>query len=114
MLTRWNRNARGGDVLHLVPDDHHALRQLARVGGRAVGAQHVDPGLLEVVDVDHVVHVAERVQVGPAHRALVEVAHAPMLPDRGAFGARGPVRGSDDVELAKGRVMSRTISGRSA
>ena len=30
-----------------------------------MGAQHVDPRLLEIVDVDHVVDMAERVQVCP-------------------------------------------------
>ena len=68
--------AQRGCVRHLVPDDHHPLDQ-PPVGGRlrSVVAQQVDARLLEVVDVRDVVDVAEQVEVGPAHRALVAMAH---------------------------------------
>ncbi len=69
-------------VMHLVAYDDHPLGQLAGLGRGTVGAQHVDPRLLEVVDVDDVVDMSLQVHVGPAHRALVAVAHGSMLPER--------------------------------
>ena len=73
-----------------MPHHHDALGELVgpRVG--RVRAQHVDPGLLEVVDVHDVVDVAEQVEVGPAEGALIAVAHHSMV----AESATGPRQGA--------------------
>ena len=88
-----------------MPHHDDALGEL--VGPRRVGrvrAQHVDPGLLEVVDVHDVVDVAEQVEVGPADRALIEVAHHSMVAESVAGPRRTSARGP------AGRVSGRRAS----
>ena len=77
-LDRPEPEGERSQVRHLVAHDDDTLGELTRLTLR-VAAQHVDPGLLEVVDVDDVVDVAEHVEVGPAHRALVDVTHPTIL-----------------------------------
>jgi len=74
---RIEPEAERSQVAHLVPDDDHALGQLSGVGRRAMGAQHVDAGLLEVVHVDDVVDVSQQVEVGPAQGTPIGVPHPP-------------------------------------
>jgi hypothetical protein len=68
-----------GDVGDLVTDHDDTLGQVlgAAVGG--VGAEHVHPRLLEVVDVGDVVDVTEEIEVGPPQRAAIEMAHASIV-----------------------------------
>ena len=69
-------------VVDLVLDHDDPLGELLPAGDRRVEPQHVDPRLLEVVDVGDVVDVSELVHVGPAQRAAVEVtSHTCMLAD---------------------------------
>ncbi len=58
-----------------------ALRRLLGRRPAAVVAHHVDARLLQVVDVHDVVDVAQQVEVGPAHRALVAMSHVAIVPD---------------------------------
>jgi hypothetical protein len=73
----------GREVLHLVADHDDPLGERLASGRRRVHPQHVDPGLLQVVDVGGVVDVRQLVHVRPAQRAVVEMSgHPRMLADR--------------------------------
>ena len=78
-LDRLGPELQRGGVLHLVPYDDHALGQVVGATVRGMSQQHVDPRLLEVVDVDHVVDVALLVEVGPSQWAFIDVTHPAMV-----------------------------------
>ena len=82
-------------VALLVDDLRAAHEQLSAAGVSFTWQpQQVDAGLLQVVEVDDVVDVPLKVHVGPAHRALVHVTHAAMLPDRPGRTPAGVLRES--------------------
>ena len=94
----------GLQVGHLVADHHQPLGQRTRTP--AVRAEHVDARLLQVVDVHHVVDVPQLVEVGPAHRALVAMAHAPTLPESGACVGRGSARGDEAAVVGRDALVA--------